>query len=131
MLTLLIEALPNLVERTDLSEFYTDAGFGSPEADVILQEQGVALVQSRLRGKQPDPERFNLADFDFQHDQDGYPIEITCPFRANRPGRAGAQEWLPGPLLPAGLSSLPFPSEGALPGDTPQTHAPVPTQLQP
>ena len=76
---LLIEALPNLVERNDLSELYTDGGIGSPESDAILQEQGVALVQSRLRGKQPDPERFNLADFDIHHDQAGNPLEITCP----------------------------------------------------
>ena len=76
---LLVQALPNLVERTDLSDLYSDGGFGSPEADVVLQEKQVALVQSRLRGKQPDPERFNLADFDIHHDQAGNPLEITCP----------------------------------------------------
>ena len=76
---LLVQALPNLVERTDLSDLYSDGGFGSPEADVVLQEKQVALVQSRLRGKQPDPERYNLADFDIQHDQAGNPLEITCP----------------------------------------------------
>ena len=76
---LLVQALPNLVERIVLSDLSSDGGLGSPEADVILQEKQVALVQSRLRGKQPDPERFNLADFDIQHDQAGNPIEITCP----------------------------------------------------
>ena len=77
---LLVQALPKLVERTDLSDLYSDGGIGSPEADVVLQEKQVALVQSRLRGKQPDPERFNLADFDIQHDQAGNPLEITCPY---------------------------------------------------
>ena len=76
---LLVQALPNLVERTDLSDLYSDGGFGNPEADVVLQEKQVALVQSRLRGKQPDPERYNLADFDIHHDQAGNPLEITCP----------------------------------------------------
>ena len=43
---LLVQALPNLVERTDLSDLYSDGGFGSPVADVVLQEKQVALVQS-------------------------------------------------------------------------------------
>ena len=77
---LLVQALPNLVERTGLSDHYSDGGFSSPEADVVLQEKQVALVQSRLRGKQPDPERFNLTDFDIHHDQAGNPLEITCPY---------------------------------------------------
>jgi hypothetical protein len=77
---LLIDALPNLVARTELSDLYSDGAFGSPEADVVLQKERVTLVQSRLRGNPPDPERFNLADFDIRHDEDGYPIEMTCPF---------------------------------------------------
>lgn len=77
---LLIDALPNLVARTDLTDLYSDGAFGSPEADVVLQKERVTLVQSRLRGNPPDPERFNLADFNIRHAEDGYPIELTCPF---------------------------------------------------
>ena len=110
---LLIEALPNLVERNDPSELFTDGGIGSPESDAMLQEQGVALVQSRLRGKQPDPERFNLADFDFQHNQDGYPIEITCPFGQTVPVELGRKNGYLARFDPLVCQACPFHLKGS------------------
>jgi hypothetical protein len=76
---LMIEATQNLKERTDLKTLYTDGGFGSPDADEVLIDQKVEQVQTKMRGKAPDPDKFNLADFDIQHDQQGKPVTITCP----------------------------------------------------
>lgn len=105
---LLIEAVPNLVERTDLDELFTDGGFGSPEADVVLQEQQVALVQSRLRGNAPDPNKFNLADFDIRHDEAGYPVAITCPLAQTVPVELASKNGYRARFAPQICHSCPF-----------------------
>jgi len=77
---LLAEVLPNLKERTDLQTLYTDGGFGGPQADPVLQEQKVVLVQTAIRGRQPNPDKLHLADFEIKlDDESGKPLQITCP----------------------------------------------------
>jgi hypothetical protein len=77
---LLAEALPNLKERTGLKTLYTDGGFGGPQADPVLQEQKVALVQTAIRGRQPNPDKLHLADFAIKLDaESGKPLQVTCP----------------------------------------------------
>ena len=76
---LLIEALPNLKARTQLETLYSDAGYGSPDADQTLIAEKVEQVQTGLRGNAPDPNKFNLADFAFQYSEEGRPQTITCP----------------------------------------------------
>lgn len=76
---LLIEALPNLKARTQVETLYTDAGYGSPDADEALIAEKVEQVQTGLRGNAPDPNKFNLADFVIQHSEEGRPLTITCP----------------------------------------------------
>lgn len=76
---LLCAALPDLCDRTDLRELYTDGGFGSPTADELLLAHGVTLHQTHLRGKQPDPNRYSLADFHLACDQAGKPTYLGCP----------------------------------------------------
>ena len=77
---LLAEVLPNLKERTDLQTLYTDGGFGGPQADPVLQEQKVVLVQTAIRGRQPNPEKLHLSDFEIKlDDESGKPLRITCP----------------------------------------------------
>jgi hypothetical protein len=66
---LLAEALPNLKARTDLDTLVTDGGFGSEVSDAALQEQDVVLIQTAIRGAQPNPDKFTLADFDIQQDE--------------------------------------------------------------
>jgi hypothetical protein len=45
-LELLVEALPNLEERTNLDTLYTDGGNGSPQADEVFTEHQVTQVQT-------------------------------------------------------------------------------------
>jgi hypothetical protein len=77
--TLLCAAIPVLDQRTDVSDLYTDGGYGSPEADLLLRAHGIALHQTHLRGKAPDPNRYCLADFTFDFNDDGDPTYLGCP----------------------------------------------------
>jgi hypothetical protein len=76
---LLAEALPNLKARTDLDTLYTDGGFGGPQSDPVLQQQQVELVQTAIRGRNPDPEKLNLSQFEIKLNPDGKPTQVTCP----------------------------------------------------
>ena len=76
---LLVEALPNLVERTDLRTLYTDGGYGSPLADQTLIDHQVQLLQTAIRGHKPNPDKLSLTDFSHEIDETGKPIHITCP----------------------------------------------------
>ena len=77
--TLLCEAIPTLRQRTDVRDLYTDGGFGSPQADLLLRTHGIDLHQTHLRGKAPDPSRYCLAAFTFAFNDDGDPTHIGCP----------------------------------------------------
>lgn len=76
---MLVEALPNLKERTDLETLYTDGGYGSSGADHLLQEKQVELIQTAIRGRIPNHEKLNLSDFEIQQTEKGVPTRITCP----------------------------------------------------
>ncbi len=76
---LLAEALPNLVERTELDTLYTDGGYGSEAVDRLTNEHQVEQIQTGIRGRVPDPNKLTLADFDIEQDADGRPTGITCP----------------------------------------------------
>lgn len=77
--TLLVEALPDLTTRTELETLYTDAGFGSPTADIPLHKEHITQIQTGIKGKAPAPDKFSLSDFDVVQNSDGTPIQITCP----------------------------------------------------
>jgi hypothetical protein len=96
--TLMNEALPDLKQRTNLDTLYTDAVYGSPEGDIILREQQVTLIQTAIRGRQPDTEKLHLADFAISQDAQGLPLSITCPqgqivpvTLGRKPGRFAAE----------------------------------------
>ncbi len=76
---MLAEALPELVERTELETMHSDGGYNSAEVDSICRAEGVELVQTAIRGGKPSSEQVNLADFTFTVDENGEPVEITCP----------------------------------------------------
>jgi len=76
---MLAEALPNLKERTDVDEMNTDGGFGGNKSDPLLAALNVELIQSAIRGRNPDPEKPHLADFDIQLGEGSKPRQVTCP----------------------------------------------------
>jgi hypothetical protein len=76
---LLIEALPDLTERTNLDTLYTDGGHGSPSADMALQTHNIKHVQTAIRGRKQNSNKLHLSDFDIEFDAGGTPSAITCP----------------------------------------------------
>ena len=76
---MLVEALPNLKERTDLDTIFTDGGHGSPQADEALTEHQVTQVQTAIRGRTPHPDKLHLSDFEIKQTETGKPVQITCP----------------------------------------------------
>ena len=76
---LLAEALPNLKERMGGDTMLTDGGYGGAVSDAALDEHHVTLIQTAIRGQQPNPDKFHLADFDMQEDEQGKLNGLTCP----------------------------------------------------
>jgi hypothetical protein len=76
---LLTAALPELVERSEVSELYTDGGYNSPAVDAALAEHQIIHVQTAIRGGQTDSKRLSLKDFAIETTQSGTPTKLTCP----------------------------------------------------
>lgn len=76
---LLVAALPELKQRTDLATLYTDGGYGGPQSDPVLRAQQVILIQTAIKGRKPDTGKLHLADFTIAQDAAGVPLAITCP----------------------------------------------------
>lgn len=77
--TLLEEAMPNLVERTEVDTMHTDGAYGSPEVDQMMHDFQVELIQSSIRGNAPATDKISLANFVFEQDDRGKPTHATCP----------------------------------------------------
>jgi len=77
---LLADALPDLKQRTNLEELYTDGGFGSPAVDQLCQAAGVEQFQTAIRGHTPSPDKLSLAEFTFVFNDQDRPEHITCPY---------------------------------------------------
>ena len=108
---LLAEALPNLQERTDLDTLLTDGGFGGEVSDAALENQPVKLIQTAIRGPKPDLHQSHLADFDIQFDQQGTPIDITCPYGQNAPIAPARSTGLQARFDPETCPACPFQQE--------------------
>jgi len=76
---LLIEALPNLKERTKINTLYTDGGHGSPSGDKLLHSNHVKHIQTAIRGRKQNPNKLYLSDFQINIDSNGNPVDIICP----------------------------------------------------
>lgn len=76
---LLIDAIPHLVERTDLETLYTDGGFGSPAADPVLRQAQVTQIQSAIRGTALNPEKLHLSAYCIEQDAQGRAVQLVCP----------------------------------------------------
>lgn len=77
--TLLLEALPNLTERTQVDTLYNDASFCGPDVDDALRRAGIKQIPSALPGRAPDPQYTHLSDFEFHFDDQGQLSQMTCP----------------------------------------------------
>jgi hypothetical protein len=75
---LLAEALPELLERMDVDTIYTDGGYGGTQSGRLLTENQLELIQSAIRGRNPDAMKPHLAEFDIQFGEKHVPEKITC-----------------------------------------------------
>lgn len=76
---MLIDAIPDLAERTDIDTCYSDGGYNSPELDPLLEKHEITHVQTAIRGGKPNPDQVTVSDFFFKLDPDGQPTQATCP----------------------------------------------------
>jgi hypothetical protein len=77
--TLLLEALPNLTERTQVDTLYNDAGFCGPDVDDALRRAGIQQIPSALPGRAPNPRYTHLSDFELHFDDQDQLIQMACP----------------------------------------------------
>jgi len=77
--TLLAEALPDLKMRTGVETLITDGGYGSAENDALLAAHQVTRIQTPIRGRPQDPERFHLDDFQVRAGTSSRPEQFICP----------------------------------------------------
>lgn len=89
---LLDEALPNLVERTDLKILYTDGGYGGPEEDQDLMKKKIKQIQTGIRGRKLNKERLDLSDFEIEQSEEGIPTQIVCPQGQTVPVKLSSQK---------------------------------------
>ena len=110
---LLAEALPNLQERTDIDRLVTDGGYGGEASDAALQEaKTVTLIQTAIRGAQPDPNKFSLSDFVIEQNEKSDPARITCPQGQTVPVLAGRTTGWQARFAPSICFTCPFQSDG-------------------
>ena len=86
---MLVDAVPDLVARTDVEELYTDGGYNSPAVDQALNAEEIEHYQSAIRGRKPDESRLSLADFEFEVNSEGVPQTLKCPQNQQVEVRAG------------------------------------------
>jgi hypothetical protein len=109
---LLVGAIPQLQERMELKEMYSDGGFGSPAVDTTCQQAKVELVQSAIRGSAPDPDKFSLADFEILQDADWKPTQMTCPNGQTIPVEPGRTTGFLAHFDPQVCATCPFSATG-------------------
>lgn len=85
----LLQALPNLVARTQCYQLYNDAAFCSPDVDEALRQEKIIQIPTDLRGKAPNPERTSLTDLEAQFDEQGCVTALTCPHGHTFPVKPG------------------------------------------
>ena len=76
---MLAEALPNLIERTDVKQVHTDGGYNSPEVDELMREHQIVQIQTAIRGGRRSQDKLGLDDFHWETDAEGQPQTLTCP----------------------------------------------------
>ena len=77
--TMLDDAIPDLVERTDVDEVYTDGGYNSADVDETLNDNTIEQYQTAIRGGKSADDRLSVSDFVFTRDDEGTPQSVQCP----------------------------------------------------
>jgi len=77
--TLLLDALLDLLVRTDMHTLYNDAAFCGPVIDRLLALLKIEQIPSNLRGVAPQAGRVTLADCHITLDDEGRPRQLACP----------------------------------------------------
>ena len=75
---MLVDALPELMERTDVNELYTDGGYNGPGLDEALAGTPIEHFPSAIRGGRTPDGFLSLADFEWETHDDGQPAALTC-----------------------------------------------------
>ena len=89
---MLAEAIPDLVDRLGLETIYTDGGYGSGEVDMIAEERGVEQHQTGIRGASPNPDKIGLSHCQFERDEEGKLLKMSCPHGVMFEVEEGSQE---------------------------------------
>jgi hypothetical protein len=76
---MLVDALPNLRQRTDVEEIHTDGGYNGPALDQALAGTGIRHTQSAIRGGRTPEGLLRLADFEWETNEEERPAAFTCP----------------------------------------------------
>jgi hypothetical protein len=129
-LQLLVEALQRVerilseADKARLAESfapYTQDSAGHYTYRVKGKEaQDMNLVQTAIRGLQPNQDKFHLSDFDLHADELGYPVTLTYPHEQTVPVTlARISEWQT--RFEGHLRHLFLPTNGTLPCQTLKT----------
>ena len=87
----LVEAVPDLVERTEVERITTDGGYNGPGPDSVLADYNIEHEQTAIRGGKPLADGINLANFIFTYTDKDILITLTCPQAQTAPVKAGKQ----------------------------------------
>ena len=79
--SLLHEALPSLVERTEMNLLVTDGGYISQENDEEMRSRNIEHITTGLTGTLPNHEQGKkaLSDFEMELDREGNVTKAVCP----------------------------------------------------
>jgi hypothetical protein len=87
----LVEAVPDLVERTEVERITTDGGYNGPGPDSVLADYNIEHEQTAIRGGKPLADGINLANFNFTYTDKDILTTLTCPQAQTAPVKAGKQ----------------------------------------
>ena len=78
---LLQDALPELMERTEIEQLVTDGGYVSPDIDAELRRNGIDQITTGLTGTLPNHHggKKALSDFEMNLDREGNMTKAVCP----------------------------------------------------
>lgn len=91
---MLAEELPDLIQRTDVNQVYTDGAYNNAEVDKLMREHQIEQIQTAIRGRKPPRHKLGLHDFTWQTGADGKPQAVTCPHGQHVPVTAGRKAHL-------------------------------------